>query len=181
LFIVTHDSDFYQLISDKTTILNLDGVAEPERHYSTGQENLWFNIIGGKMSNKVPGLKFKKDLLKDFLGSYYDYEQNPDVDNEYYRRVSRQEQHYLVCNLDRSIKWITETPDLIENDQHIINQKILDFKEIPIKYTNIISQSFWKKYSNLDDQQPIPNPKVAKFEKKEKKTYNNPFAILTVE
>ena len=180
ILIVSHDSDFYQLISPRTTIINLDGVPEPERHYPTGLENLWFNIIGGKLANKVPGLKFKKDLLKEFLGTKYELDivRDREDDDGVYCKVSRSEQHYLICNLENSIKWIMETPDLIENNQHIINQKVLDFKEIPIKYILSITNSFWKQYSNIDN---ILNLYIDNHNNTMIKISSNPFAVLTVE
>lgn len=178
VFIVTNDSDFYQLISPRTTILNLDGVTEPERHYPTGLENLWFNIIDGKMSNKVPGIKFKKDLLKGFLGSHYDLDVSGEDNDEHYRKASRSEQHYLICNLEKTIKWITDTPGLIQNNQHIINQKIIDFKEIPTEYATNISESFWIKYYYVNSSSSYIYDKTFK---NVLKTSSNPFAVLTVE
>ena len=185
--IITQDADFYQLISENVNVLNLDGEEDLSRCFKTGKANLWFGIIGGRMSNKVPGLRFEKEKFKKFLGDNYDkdLEELNEEDTDKYRRLYRQEQYYCIENLDNFLEWIETTPNLIEKDQHLINQRVMDFSEIPLKHVQRISKYFWNEYEGKNKKVTptavIPEIKTNKTKDEKQQGYKNPFAALMME
>lgn len=182
--IISQDSDFYQLIGPNIQVVNVLGEEEPSKFYPTGRQNLWLGIIGGRLSNNVPPLLFRVNKLKAFLGQDYDEEPEDLEPIGKYRRLTRREQKYCVENLDKFIIWLESTPELVENDQHLINKQIMDFNKIPTKCVNTIQHHFWDQYYPRNKIYQTDNKvktTVVTKEEGDKKQNKNRFAALEIE
>lgn len=189
VYIFSKDSDFYQLISDKVMVLDTNG-DENLHIYPTGEMNLWYKIINGQLSNKVPSLAFNKEELKEFLCIKDRSEpveekedQNEDQneeDNSMYRKLTREEICKVVNDLPRFREWIEKNPDVVENRQHLINMKVMDFNQIPKNLFNKVEKDFWNNFkarNNNETEQKQSSPaKQSKQEKQNKP--KNPFELL---
>jgi hypothetical protein len=141
--IISQDSDFYQLINDKITVLNINGEEETSRILPSGEINLWYKIINGQQSNNVPSLKFNYNFIKKFLKDDYD----DNLETSLYRELTKKELYLVLHNLNDFKNLIEESQDTVENNQLYINQKIIDFNFIPSKIANDIAKSFWYEYN----------------------------------
>jgi hypothetical protein len=209
--IISQDSDFYQLINDKISVLNINGEEETSRILSSDEINLWFKIINGQKSNNVPPIKFKIEFLKEFLGNDYDNESNndfseqdkkfdnPSEENENFRELTKKELYIVLHNLSNFKSAIENNSSVIENNQLNINKEIIDFNYIPQKIASEIINSFWTEYNNLlasnehvinmslpvkiSENTSESNDKhnPTKEKKKDKIKSNNIFSLLEVE
>jgi hypothetical protein len=188
--IISQDSDFYQLINDKISVLNINGEEETSRILPSGEINLWFKIINGKKSNNVPVLKFDYNCIKKFLKDDYDGSNETVI----YRELTKKELYIILHNLKDFKDFLEDEHDMVENNQLFINQQIIDYNYIPKKIVADITKYFWNKYNkhnNLFDSQPTPlifdslsksSLSMTETNKKNQKNQsNNIFSILDVD
>jgi len=187
--IISNDSDFYQLISPNVQVVNVLGEEETSKFFPSGKENLWYSIIGGRLSNRVPALRFRVDKLKEFLGIRFEEDSEELEPIGEYRRLTRAEQQYCVENLEKFFTWLvagtrngsdtgSDTDGkLVENNQHLINEQVLDFNLIPSKYVTMIQHHFWSQYDHRD---PKEGKTMAVVKEEKKQPPRNPFAALAM-
>ncbi len=154
--IISQDSDFYQLINDKITVLNINGEEETYRILPSGEINLWFKIINGQKSNHVPPLEFNIEFLKEYLGNDFDLEcdeKNDTCEDEKYRELTKKELYVILHNLNDFQQAINKNENNVKHNQHLINQKIIDFSYIPKELILTIEKKFWSFYKNIQNYQ----------------------------
>ena len=159
--IISSDSDFYQLINDNVSVLNMNGDEDVSRILSSGDVNLWFKIIKGVKNISLP-VQFNISFINYFLKTndeqkwvnindqeYIDsiITDNTNMDN--FRELNKQELYYFLHNLNIFKKILTEHPNYILNEQHIINKQLIDFNNIPYKQIELIEAEFKNLYNKI--------------------------------
>ena len=168
--IISSDSDFYQLINDNVSVLNMNGDEDVSRILSSGEVNLWFKIIKGVRNISSPVL-FNISFINYFLQTNDDHKLmnaenyreniiiNDNPDN--FRELNKQELYYFLHNLNIFKKILLDNTNYILNNQHIINKKLIDFNNIPIEFIDIIEDEFInifkKNYKNNINKTKILN------------------------
>ncbi len=147
--IISNNHIFYQLINDKILILNINCQEDTMHILSSGKVNLWYNIING-LDTK---LKFNNDFISYFISSNMnnnidDLSINNNID---YRYLTKKELYLFLHNIDVLEKILSKNPNIVLNQQHLINQSLVDFTKIPINIVNEIKIDFCKLYQKTDE------------------------------
>ncbi len=168
--IISSDSDFYQLINDNVSVLNMNGEEDVSRILSSGDVNLWFKIIKGVKNISLP-VQFNISFINYFIKrtdeqkwtniniNDQEYQNSIVIDNtnlDNYRELNKQELYYFLHNLNIFKKILLEHPNYILNEQHIINKQLIDFNNIPYNHIDIIEKEFInlykKNYNKMNDK-----------------------------
>jgi hypothetical protein len=168
--IISSDTDFYQLINDKISVLNINGNEDISRILSSGEINLWYKIINGDKKNNIPPLRFNSHFIYKFiklhendneLDDNNNYNENNENDNyiDYtikyindlknendYRELTKRELYYFLHHLNSLKKILEINSNYVLNKQYLINKSLFDFSNIPIELVNIIENDFWEIY-----------------------------------
>jgi hypothetical protein len=131
VIIISNDSAVYQLLNDRINILNIYCDEDATRILSSSEVNLWYHIINGYKNLNISPIMFKASQIYDFIKETNNY--HPIIKNETseFRELNKREIYYVLHNLTDFKKFIETKPDFISNNQHIANQKLLDFNNIP--------------------------------------------------
>ncbi len=131
IIIISNDSDVYQLLNDRINILNIYCDEDTTRILSSSEVNLWYHIINGYKNLNISSIMFKTSKIYDFIKETNNYHPLKKNELSEFRGLNKREIYYVLHNLTDFKKFIEKNPDFILNNQHIINQKLLDFNNIP--------------------------------------------------
>lgn len=140
--IISNDSDVYQLLNDRITVLNIYCDEDTTRILSSSEVNLWYHIINGYKNLNISPIMFKTSQIYDFIKETNNYHPIIKNENSDFRQLNKREVYYVLHHLTDFKKFIENTPDFILNQQHIINQKLLDFNTIPDELYESIKNTF---------------------------------------
>lgn len=134
--IISSDTDFYQLINDKITVLNMNGNEDISRILSSGEINLWYKIINGNKKNNIPIIKFNSYFIDKFIKLHdNDNDNEKDKDNNNNNEIENNNQnnyndHNNMEDNDDIDNYINYTIKYINNIENESDYNENDYREL---------------------------------------------------
>lgn len=132
VYILASDKDYLQLGNDnfylvdfKNNILN-DKTKDIKN--IDGKYQLWHKIIFGDKSDNIAPLKIQRKYIRP----------NAKTRLDEYINASKKDADILASNWEQFLKDIKGDKKLVQKEQMILNRKLVDFNNIPTKYTKVI-------------------------------------------
>lgn len=114
--ILANDTDYLQLVNEKVRLLDMKG---KERTSANKQHDLWKKILIGDTSDNIPGCYINQSNIYS------------DRKNVRFIRCTPKVINLMLSDWDIWYSRLIETPDIIRDRQHLLNQKLIDFENIP--------------------------------------------------
>jgi len=111
IYIVTSDSDYTQLLNNNIKIVDMK---MKERICSEPKKDLWKKILSGDKSDNIPACYINQNVIF------------PNKNTRFVKCTPK-----IILSLMEIDNWITLLETNIRDEQHILNQKLIDFNYIP--------------------------------------------------
>ena len=185
--VISNNNLLYQLINDKVSILDINLIEETHKILPSSEINLWFHIIKGNKERNIKPLLFNIFYLKPILDTYstnfyFSNNINNNIDNNEYQELNKNQLYIILnhltefknlininINLDSNSSYEIVI-EIVKDNLHIINEKLLNFNLIPNDLVLAIEKSFLTKINKNNGNYFKSN---LKFEKQFEKQINN--------
>jgi 5'-3' exonuclease len=118
IYILANDTDYLQITSDRVHLIDFKC---KERKCEDSKRELWFKILGGDTSDNIPSCIIDQKIIYPSRNSRF-IKCSKKVINE-------------IMNWDNWMEKV-KMDNMIENNQQILNEKIISFDNIPINIYN---------------------------------------------